>query len=187
MIDPTKVTNFARNKRELEIFWVFCLFVAGKNSDIAANKINQLVHSIPGDCTLFDYFRNNGVRNTLEQIKIGQYNRLTKAIEQSLNIDLFVATLNELLNIHGVGPKTARFFIVHSRKGAKYAVLDTHILKYINALELWDNVPAQTPNKTQYPIWEQRFIDICYKYYPNMSIAEIDLMIWKMVSGRNAA
>ena len=75
--------------------------------------------------------------------------------------------------------KTSRCFIIHSRKNAKCAGLDTHILKFLDMMGY--EVPKSTPNKKQYLILEKEFIDIVK--FSKKSIAEIDLLIWNYFSG----
>lgn len=184
MISPTSITNFNRTDRELQEFWLFSMFVAGKNSDFAAKKLDTFLSLLGNDISdIFIALRRHNVRELLLATKVGQYDRLTKAIEQSLSVDLRKATLGELMSIHGIGPKTARFFLLHTRKDANCAALDTHILKFIrdNGYPL---APKSTPSPTTYGTWERIFLNICELNYPKMPIAEVDLKIWTEYSGR---
>jgi endonuclease III len=184
IIDSKKITDFNRNRKELETFWIFSMFVAGKNADYANKCLSILLKDIEYP---FDYLKalgESGIENALREIKIGQYTRLVKAIWQSLDIDLTNCTLNDLTNIHGVGPKTARFFLLHSRKDCDCAVLDTHILAWMkdNGVE---DAPKVTPqNQKLYLKLEEQFIKLAHKIFPTQSIAEIDLFLWTKQSGR---
>lgn len=184
IISPTSVTNFNRSTLELQYFWLFSMFVAGKNADFASGKLQTLVNLMPDGAYPINWLVANGVEDYLRKAKVGQYTRLTKAITQSLNIDLKSATVNQLMAIHGVGPKTARFFLLHSRKDVKCAALDTHILKFLrnNGYPL---APKQTPSRKDYGTWEQIFLNICQLNYPQMSVADVDLKIWTEYSGRS--
>ena len=42
MINPKQITDFNRSKRELEMFWIFSIMVAGKNSDNTAKVVARL-------------------------------------------------------------------------------------------------------------------------------------------------
>lgn len=184
MIIPTQITNFNRTNRELQIFWMFCIFVAGRNSDFAASKVSQIMAKIPENKLPFDEIAQIDIRNMLVANKVGQYNRIAKALEQSFKLNLTTATLDDLLNIFGVGPKTARFFLLHTRKNCECAVLDTHILKWMR-LKGFHMVPDTTPQKAEdYKYWERIFISRAKACYPNLSIAEADLLIWSQMSGR---
>lgn len=183
-ITPTDITNYNRTDAELQAFWLFGAFCAGKNSDYASKCLSRLLHKCENNP--FDYLKSLGevgVHNALVAAKIGQYGRLTKFVMQSLELDLRTATLDQLLNVHGIGSKTARFFLLHTRPNLDYAVLDTHILKYV--AEKGHDVPKQTPtNKSLYAKIEKTFIYHARIDFPYMSIADIDLMLWGKYSGR---
>lgn len=185
VIDPKKITNYDRTDYELELFWLFCLFVAGKNSDVASNKLSQLLSNITPWQTPFEYLKELDVFNTLVSIKSGQYNRLSRAISESLTLDLRNCDLEDLTKIHGVGPKTARFFLLHTRPSCNYAVLDTHILTWIRNHPEYNFAPKDTPqNTTEYEKWSHIAIELMNQAYPGMTLADIDLLIWTEISGR---
>ena len=192
-INPTDITHFDRDTNQLESFWLFCMFVAGKNSDYASRCLSRLIHAakLGQDMSwgegVFNYFKSIGevgINNALVASKVGQYSRLTKGIMQSLDLDLRTCGLDDLLNIHGVGNKTARFFLLHSRKGCEYAVLDTHILAWLrdNGVE---DAPHSTPTNTKkYKELEKQFRYLSRLSYPYFSDAKIDLLIWSAQSNR---
>ena len=90
-------------------------------------------------------------------------------------IDLSECGPIELEKIPGVGMKTSRFFILHSRDTKNIAVLDVHILKFLGSLG--HKVPKTTPNKNQYNYLEQKFLEHCRTN--NLHPAKADLEIWK--------
>ena len=87
----------------------------------------------------------------------------------------------ELEEIHGIGPKTSRFFIMWTRPGANYAALDTHILKWL-ALR-GHKVPKSTPSGKKYKEIEKIFLREAAEL--GMSPQELDTIIWKSFSGYN--
>ena len=191
-VNPTDITDFNRDTNQLESFWLFCMFVAGKNSDYASRCLTRLIHAAKlgqdiGEEGVFNYFKSIGevgVHNALVASKVGQYVRLTKGIMQSLDLDLRTCTLDDLLAIHGVGNKTARFFLLHTREGCDYAVLDTHILAWLrdNGVE---DAPKNTPtNSKKYQELEKQFRYLSRLPYPYLSDAQIDLLIWSDQSNR---
>ena len=191
-VNPTDITDFNRDTNQLESFWLFCMFVAGKNSDYASRCLSKLIHvAMHSETTVsggvFNYFKSIGevgVHNALVASKVGQYGRLTKGIMQSLDLDLETCTLDDLLAIHGVGNKTARFFLLHTRQGCDYAVLDTHILAWLrdNGVE---DAPKNTPtNSKKYQELEKQFRYLSRLRYPYLSDAQIDLLIWSDQSNR---
>jgi thermostable 8-oxoguanine DNA glycosylase len=116
----------------------------------------------------------------LKRHKLGQYNRIEKAFRGILQFEgrLDTVTLEELESVDGIGPKTARFFLLHSRPNQKIAVLDTHILKFLS--EKGYNVPKATPSKKKYGQIEKDFLTECEK--AGKDVAEMDLEIWKSYS-----
>ena len=188
-VDPTNITDFNRDTKQLEAFWLFCMFVAGKNSDYASRCLSKLLHGMSkrGYHDIFDFFKDlgrDGIHNALVASKVGQYGRLTKGIMQSLDLDLTTCSLEDLLNIHGVGNKTARFFLLHTRQGCDYAVLDTHILAWLRTHGV-EEAPKTTPTDSKvYKTLEKKFRYLSRLIYPFLSDAQIDLLVWSEQSGR---
>ena len=188
-VDPTNITHFDRDTNQLESFWLFCQFVAGKNSDYASRCLSKLIHGMSkrGYDNIFNYFRDlgrDGIHNALVASKVGQYGRLTKGIMQSLDLDLRTCSLDDLLSVYGVGNKTARFFLLHTRQGCDYAVLDTHILAWLRDHGV-ENAPKNTPtNSKLYRELEKQFRYLSRLEFPYLSDAQIDLLIWSDQSGR---
>ena len=132
------------------------------------------------------------LENALRHEKMGKYQSWIKMVNwfnENLHphmVDGFLrrATLETLLLIPGVGDKTARFFILHSREDEQCIPLDTHVLKFISSKGV-PCVPTVTPSKSKYRMWEKiaREMYTCemrVKGYRNM--AETDLAIWKSFS-----
>jgi thermostable 8-oxoguanine DNA glycosylase len=190
MTSPTDIIKFDRNKAELETFWMFCLFVAGKNSDYAMKCVNRMLlgNKQKGQTPfemLTELHEQNplGIYNTLVAHKVGQYGRLSRALEGSLSLDLANATLDELMGVFGVGPKTARFFLVYTRPDCRYAILDTHILRWMG--KYLPNIPVSTPAPRLYEELEASFFVLKDIYLPHLSVARADLVIWAEMSGRD--
>lgn len=181
-VDPKNITDFNRSNEQLQAFWLFCISVAGKRADTQAKKIaGFLEYASASSLTPFQmikyYIDIDQLGNELREHGLGQYNRLEKAFEQSLRLDLRDCSLDDLEEIYGVGPKTARFFLLHSREDEELAVLDTHILKFIRDFGIDSTAPVATPsNKKRYRELEEKFLNTFSM--SSLSIAEIDLGIW---------
>lgn len=192
LINPYEITNFKRNLHELEEFLLFTILVAGKTAYIQANKLQDFLNKgnelsndnslKPFDTISFLYI-NNLLNDLIHQCKLGQYTKLKNAFTYLCHnqIDLFNCSVDDLEKIPGVGPKTSRFFLLHSRK-IDVAVLDVHILKYLQTLD--STTPKTTPsNKLKYAKYEKLFLDQSRKL--NKTPAELDLEIWKIYAKKD--
>jgi thermostable 8-oxoguanine DNA glycosylase len=119
------------------------------------------------------------IKNLGEELKkfgVGCYNNKSKAISDliSKNLDLSTCSIEDLENVWGLGPKSVRCFMIHTRKDQNIDGLDRHVLRYLG--ELGHKVPKSTPNKKQYLEIEKIFIDLAKDM--GKSISELDLEIW---------
>jgi thermostable 8-oxoguanine DNA glycosylase len=194
MITPTSITNYNRTEAELEEFLLFSIMVAGKNSQQTAKKLDSFLFATMGLISPLDWIANlvkikeNKISSTdplmvcMKNHKLGQYNRLFSAFTGILQFKgrLSSVTVQELESVKGIGPKTARFFLLHSRPNQEIAVLDTHILHWMrdNGIQ----APKTTPSGEKYLKFEKMFIDIAKKN--DISIADLDLRIWTAYSSK---
>lgn len=187
VIDPKNITDYTRTDNELQTFWLFCILVAGKNSDTTSRALSRIINDLTPWDNPFDGIKRigyEGLKDILQKNKTGQYDRITRAIWQSLDLDLRNCSVEDLTKIHGVGPKTARFFLLHSREFCDEIVLDTHILKWLKKCGI-ENVPDNTPqNPQKYAELSVICKDLMEQNYPGLSLAKIDLLIWTEMSGR---
>lgn len=165
---------------------VYCVVVAGKNAGFAANVVEKLFPKVPQrgfEChepfALIDYWHRYGILEAkLREAKTGNYSKLSKCLPElaKLRGRLHEVSVTELQQVHGVGPKTARFFIAWTRPGSRVAVLDVHVLRWLGE-NGFQGVPKSTPqsNKT-YGKWEAVF----FKCAESLGIAcwELDQQIW---------
>jgi endonuclease III len=194
MITPTSITNYNRTEAELEEFLLFSIMVAGKNSQQTAKKLDSFLFATMGLISPLDWIANlvkikeSKISSTdplmvcMKNHKLGQYNRLFSAFTGILQFKgrLSSVTVQELESVKGIGPKTARFFLLHSRPNQEIAVLDTHILHWMrdNGIQ----APKTTPSGEKYLKFEKMFIDIAKKN--DISIADLDLRIWTAYSSK---
>jgi thermostable 8-oxoguanine DNA glycosylase len=191
MIDPTTITNFNRTEAELEEFLMFAILVAGKTAKTQAKKLDSFLQQQQfanaeaqkqgRSWTPFDelelQIKNNYLTTNMMEHKLGQYKRLLIAFLGILRFkgNLKNVSVEELESIKGIGSKTARFFLLHSRKDVQFAVLDTHILKWLR--EQGYDAPKATPTKKKYAVLEKIFLTEAWKR--EMLPADLDLLIWK--------
>jgi thermostable 8-oxoguanine DNA glycosylase len=182
MIDPTDVTKYDRTEEELQEFWLFCIIVAGKTAVVQARLLEAFFQANNlSDQTPFRMLAkldlNGGLLQAIMDSRLGQYNRLEKAFRASIPLDLKTVTTSDLEAIPGVGAKTARYFLLHSRPNQRIAALDTHMMKHLRSLGL-TTMKTTPPAGPKYQELEEAFIDLADK--ANMSVADYDLMLWNL-------
>ena len=178
-VEPRNITNFSRTDYELQEFLLFCVAVAGKSSEMQSRKLD--IFLAPHTHLPFERIKSlvaqGNFMDVLKQSKIGQYTRIGKAwvnLAQS-GLDLRTCTVEELEKIEGIGPKTSRFFMLHSRPNQSLAVLDTHILSWMRYAGY--DAPKATPPLKKYKVLEVAFLKECAN--AGMTPAQMDLEIWK--------
>jgi hypothetical protein len=188
LVDPNNVINFNRSKAELELWWLFSAVVAGKTASTQARLLDRFLSDLPSlheNHAHRPFMRIGGalaqgiLLDRLKTSGLGQYNRLCRQFTESLNLNLQTCTVEDLEAIHGCGPKTARMFLMMSRPDQRFAALDTHVLKHLNANGI--EAPKATPpaGKT-YRRLEEEFLKLADA--AEMPVADYDLMVWRKYS-----
>lgn len=185
MVDPENITKFDCTDAELQEILLFWILAAGKNAGISARGLERLlVHGrdVFGPLEPFAIVKRFGseLSSVLRSHGLGCYNNKSKSMLDLANkgLDLRNCTLEELEGVRGIGPKTARCFLMHSRPGCRYAGIDTHVLKFMR-----DNgfsVPKSTPTGKKYLEIERDFLEMADK--SGKTVAEFDLEIWRRYS-----
>jgi thermostable 8-oxoguanine DNA glycosylase len=194
MITPNQITNYNRSEDELEEFLLFAILVAGKKAEMQAKKLDSFIgHAMMVvGISPFDWLqhlvdmekdnpyynaKSNPLMSCMVNHKLGQYKRLNSAFRGILKFKnrLSSVTIEQLESVKGIGSKTARFFILHSRPNQKIACLDTHILKWMAYLGY--DAPKQTPTKKKYGEIERWFLMEAENR--KMTPADLDLQVWK--------
>lgn len=197
MVDPDDVTHYRRTQYELEEFLLFCIVVAGKRAFIQAQKLENWItdwefsrpkelpfemirrlalSGIGGMKADGTYLNQTCLEMSLKRHGMGQYSRLVPCFTKLANsgLDLRTCTPEDLEKIKGIGPKTSRFFILHSRENQRFAVLDTHILSWMRDLGI--KTPRATPNGKKYTDLEKTFLKLCDDRKTDP--ASLDLKVW---------
>ena len=178
MVDPAKITNFGMTVSQLEEFLLFAIAVAGKNADSVAKALARFL-ALGKKGSPFMKVRcmdRDQLMRNLKKARMGMYSKLLIAFATVAwgNFDLRTVVPEELEEVHGIGPKTARFFVLHSQENVRYAALDTHILKWLRAKGY--DAPKSTPMGRRYVELETIFLKEADKLGANP--AELDLAIW---------
>lgn len=195
MIDPDNITDYNRGPGALRELLLFCIFVAGHNAHTTAKNLDRFVQRHlkgwvrPSACrgrgrfgaALADYVAKHSNEQIAQHLKacgIGCYTRHAGSIRQvaTTTLDLKTASVEELEKLSGVGPKTSRFFVLHSRADVNdIAVLDVHVLRFMG--ERGFDVPKVTPSGRRYRELEKAFVQIAKA--EGKSVAGFDLEIWR--------
>jgi thermostable 8-oxoguanine DNA glycosylase len=180
--DPTKFTNYHRTDAELELAWLFCLSVAGKTARVVAKQLETFL-SLEGSGGPYQrlnaMIQSGTLLDNLKTARMGKYTLLVKGFTQSLNLNLRTATVDDLKAISGVGDKTSRYFLLHTREGLNIAVLDRHVVRFLRE-KGYDAPEEGTPNGKKYLELEQHFLNEAKE--AKMTPADFDLMLWKKYS-----
>lgn len=182
MINPEKISNFNLTVPELEENILFWVCAAGKNGVTAAKCLDKLLTQLRceyGGLTPFssiNYTKSGNLAFHMKEAGIGCYNNKAVTFQQlaSSAIDLQTCTVYDLMSIKGIGPKTARAFLVHTREAQKFAVIDTHVLKFLRHQGII--APKSTPSGKKYNELEKVFLNICD--LRGLEAADLDLAIW---------
>lgn len=190
MIDPNKVTNAARTRAELEEFLLFCVVVAGKNADQQSRKLERFL----GGRSPFAHIRASDRAGVLlarlKEVRLGKYSVLVRCMRElaASGIDLGACTWQELTKFPGIGIKTAKFFVLHSRAGQMHGVLDTHVLAWMGEHWAPDGprrlpVPGHSPQDPRaYRFWETVYFGmVAARHHGASSVdwARFDLDLWR--------
>lgn len=190
MIDPSKISNFNLTDYELEENMMFWVLAAGKNGRTAAKCLNKLLLLISGaeetPLESVTKIKIDTLAFFMKTVGIGCFNNKAKTLNElankvlNENLNLRTCAAGELESIYGIGMKTSRCFILHTRRGARYAGLDTHLLKFLRR-EGVENVPKHTPgSKKEYLRLENEFLKIADKL--KKEPFALDLEVWNYYS-----
>ena len=198
-IDPDNITNFSLTKHQLEKTLLFWICAAAQNGHTASNSLEMMFVKIreflkfAGQQPKRSPFAALRQKDSLHKGRPGARGKWLEALmricgvrfykyksKAAINLaysdlNLRTCTVDDLEAINGIGPKTARCFLIHSRPDQQFAGLDTHILKHLRAEGI--DAPLSTPSGRRYRELEQDFLQLAEA--AGMSPADYDLMIWK--------
>lgn len=83
--------------------------------------------------TTFKALLNTSPEELTELLKSAGYpwhNLICKTLQQKIPFNLDTCTIDDLLKLHGVGPKIASLYLRESR-GLDLPVIDTHVMKFL--------------------------------------------------------
>jgi thermostable 8-oxoguanine DNA glycosylase len=190
LVDPHNITDYERSVSELKLVLLFWVAAAGKKATTAARSLSLLLEEGSTRFRSDDPFEivssyGDSLAEAMKRHGMGCHGAKSKcmlALARS-GLDLKTCSVSDLESVVGIGPKTARCFVMHSRRGVRHAGLDTHVLKYMRDIGL--DVPKSTPSGRKYAEVEEIFLRLADS--SGMSVAEFDLDIWRRYSSRAKA
>ena len=163
--------------RDLQRRFVYCAVVAGKNARFAANAVNRLFD--PANADPFDLINVwhgcGALENQLRMARTGNYRKLTRCLPAATRLDLRTCTVEDLESIHGIGPKSARFFMLWTRPDSEVAALDVHVMRWLR--RQGHDCPESTPSRASYPKWERAYLEEARSR--SLTAAQLDAQIWE--------
>lgn len=172
---------------ELQARLIYAVLVAGKTALFAESKLASLmqdhVEELPFG-VIGSHVRIGDLDTWLRLNRTGSYGRLVKCFPSLIELDPRECTIPQLEDVHGVGPKTARFFVLWTRPGAVCAALDTHVLKWLRSLGY--DAPKSTPQAgPRYQELEQAFLKEASKR--GKTPREMDYEVWDSYANKRNA
>ena len=195
MIDPNNIVRSDYTDEQLQELLIFTICAAGKRAESIAPRVDSLfkflqVYTGSKLPLNYAYAFPLSLWADLQTCGIGNYHMKARAIREVADkigydeLNLRHCTPEQLEEIYGIGPKSARAFVMWSRPNESYAILDIHILKWLKDQGV-KKVPKSTPpNRGRYSRLEHEFLKRVPK---GMTPAKFDLMIWKEYARKNKA
>jgi endonuclease III len=195
MIDPSNITNYHLDKYQLQEMLIFWVLVAGKTAKTTVKYLQLLLDKLHIQYEMnefhpFDVIRmydednpGGGLEKLLKDSGFGCQKTKAKGLRQLIRsgMNLRTCSVEDLEKIYGIGPKTARCFVMHTRENARHAGIDTHLLKWLKSLGI--KVPKSTPTGRTYAHLECVFLVLADRL--SMTPAALDLAVWNAYSSGN--
>lgn len=183
MVDPVNFTDYNRNDFELEECLLFSIMAAGKNAKTTARLLDSFLkkHGTSSPFKICEAFDIPTLTTLLKAAGFGCYTLKAQSIHQLVRsgLNLRTCTIDDLIDIRGIGRKTANLFLMHTRQNYKAACLDTHLLKFLR--ENGYDAPKSTPqSKKRYAELEKAFLSIAEKR--KIDPTDLDLIVWRQYS-----
>jgi thermostable 8-oxoguanine DNA glycosylase len=197
---PFAVPFYDADDEMLQHWFIFCVCVAGKSAAQQEKKVDAFLGELratvlPRNTDMLPFARlarmsRTDIEALLRRVKMGRYETITSALTLAVFETLAnpcwlrECTVDHLMCLPGIGPKTARFFLMYTRRGFRGAVLDTHILKWLDEQQGTPPIcefPKSTPqNPKRYAEIEDIFLAVCDA--TSQTPADFDFQIWKSMA-----
>lgn len=176
-----------QTREKLEYKLLFAIIVAGKSARHAQQAMDRLrvaCQALTAERLWFPALREMSAESpryletVLRLARTGNYTKIERAFREVIasGLNLKTCTIDDLEAIHGIGPKTARFWMLWTRPDAQCAALDVHILRWLRESCGWLDAPKTTPVGRWYEFWEHTFLREAK--HLGLTPAELDRQIW---------
>lgn len=174
------------SEQEMQLKLLFSVIVAGKNAKFAMNVLRNLFSKYDDDILPFDlikqWTKEGKLESHIRSSRSGNYNKMIRCFPLLTKLNPRTASLEELEQIPGIGPKTSRFYHLWIGKKTVCAALDVHALRFLRDLG-YKNVPKSTPSGRRYMELEQALLSEAVKR--NMTPNQLDADVWTAYSSKN--
>ncbi len=195
--------SFRNEKFENEWKLLYAIIVAGKTAKFATSAMKKFYpctrYFVPDLYKAYDSpfamirrldrqskTEGDGADYLMHHIRcshLGNYNKTVRAFREcsKSRLDLKTCTVAQLEAIHGIGPKSARFFVLWGvrEKSERVAALDVHVLRFLR--HLGHPAPKSTPTGKRYVKLEAAFLGICDEL--GLEPKRVDWAVWSLYSG----
>jgi endonuclease III len=164
---------------ELERRLIYSIIVAGKSARFTEGAMARLFGPWQQPFERLRFLDRTGkLHATIRAARTGNYTKLERAIRELIaaNLDLWTCSVADLEKIHGIGPKTARFFLMWTGRKERVAALDVHVLRWLHH-QGYPNVPRSTPTGRRYAELEKIFL--AEADARKMTPRQLDSQIWE--------
>src|SRR5208282_3500073 len=138
-VDPFNLPSRPMTMPELQYWILFTMAVAGKGAKVTEQKMLQLLRVAgirdrdPFHIVTF-MIATDQLLDCMKKVKLGKYALLNRGFRAAVKLDMKNLSVDTLCTVPGIGPKGARMIMMYGFPDQKdYAVLDTHVLKFMRA------------------------------------------------------
>ena len=174
----------AEGTRTTERKLLYSVIVAGKSAVFAENALARFLSGIENRESPFQYIQrlvaDDRLYEALQKSRCGNYHKISKCFAAITSLDVSNCSVDDLEAVHGIGPKTARFFLLWTRPDVRFAALDTHILKWLRKVG-YDAPKSTPPSGKRYKDLERAFIQEADDM--GLTPRELDYAVWSEYSG----
>jgi hypothetical protein len=173
VIEIDRLTDFNRTDAQLEELFVFAVVSGGRPTRTVSRQLEELLALLAREhdkglapFALLNMNTESFIGGAIKQVGVGCYGQKAQAVAQAAGrwaaglLDLRACSVEQLETIKWVGARTCRFFILHTRPGARVAIIDDHVLKHLRERGVPDVTVAPPGKGKHYARLEEAFLKL---------------------------